>query len=114
MKRTPLNRRKPLRSHTRLRPRARKPKAGTVEDAAFLAFVHQQDCMVHGRNCPPFVGAIPNRLEAHHIDHSHKNARRVVPLCLAAHQYSERKPSREEMEREVARLNALWERRIAA
>ncbi len=113
MKRSPLQRRTPLHAYTRIRHRARRPRRGVVRDLAYLAFVHTQPCMAHGANCPRFVGAISNRPEAHHIDNNHRNDRRAVPLCRLAHQYST-KPSREAMEAEVLRLNALYEQEKGA
>lgn len=99
---------KPLMRRTRLHSGAGVTKRGMIYDPEFLAFVHTEPCMIHGRNCPRWYGAIPNRLEAHHIDHNHRNDRRTVPMCRVAH--GQRPfPSRETLEGEVRRLNVKYE-----
>jgi hypothetical protein len=104
-----LRRFRQLQRYTRLRPQRPEPRRGTIKDDAYLAFVHQEPCMVHGRNCPRWCGALQNRIEAHHVDHNHRNDRRTVPLCKVAHQFHAL-PSWEAREKEIKRLNDKYER----
>jgi hypothetical protein len=116
-----MTRRSQLRSHTPIRSHARKPRPAVVKDPAYLAFIHEQACMI--LYDPERRGECCGRTEAHH-DRPHgsvKNDRRTVPLCAAHHRetpfsvhgggghwkFAERYGI--SFEAEISRLNRLYE-----
>jgi hypothetical protein len=66
-----------LRSYTRPRPTALKPKRGYFEDPAYREWIHAQPCIVHDGRCGRWV-------EMHHVGRP-RNDRRGVPFCAALH-----------------------------
>lgn len=58
-----------------------KPRPGVVRDRYYLAWLHQQPCIIQ-TGCSRWV-------EAHHVGHP-RNDRRAVPLCSRHHrEYSD-------------------------
>lgn len=76
-----LRRYAPLRSRTRLRARALKPKRGRVEDRAYKRWVcANHPCLVANRLCSRWV-------EPHHVGRP-RDDHRVVQLCSVHHRES--------------------------
>ena len=66
--------------YRRTRPRVKRNKprrGGWLKDREYLAWLHQQPCIVHNGSCTRWV-------EAHHVGHP-RNDRRAVPLCALLH-----------------------------
>ena len=110
-----LRRYAPLRSRTRLRTRALKPKRGRIEDRPYKRWVRvAHPCLVANRLCCRWV-------EPHHVGRP-RDDHRTVPLCSVHHREGRAAVHvigrrafearfRISFEAAIARLNEQWNAR---
>jgi hypothetical protein len=114
---TPIYQKGARRKGRKLRRKSLKPKRGPIRDKKYWAWIHTQPCIVTGQL--PVTG--------HHVRNygSPKDDRRAVPIIASRHMLTHEKPgfpcverSKRNFERvysidleaEILRLNALYER----